>query len=65
MSKTTPLHVQHTFLKIISLPFLHNCHMKIPNFSFYGESKWAMTKFYFSFWTWISEGSPTFYKVSG
>ena len=29
------LHVQHTFL-YISLPSLHDCDVKMPNFTFYG-----------------------------
>ena len=63
MSKTTTFHVEHSFL--------HNYGVKLPNFMFYGEREQAMTKFFYSFWTWIlpliqlSEGSPTFYKVSG
>ena len=35
LSKTTTLHVHHAFL-CISLPFLHDYHVKIPNFAFYG-----------------------------
>ena len=50
--KTTTLHVHHTFL-YISLLSLHNCHMKIPNFTFCERCKQAMTKFSFSSWTWI------------
>ena len=62
MSKTTTLHVQHSFL--------YDYGVKLPDFTFYGERKQAMTIF-FSFWTWIlpliqlPEGSLTFYKVSG
>ena len=48
ISKTTALHVHHTFLHI-SFPFLHDYDVKIPNFVFYGGRKQAMTKFYFSF----------------
>ena len=32
---TRMLHVQHTFL-YISLPSLHDCDVKMPNFTFYG-----------------------------
>ena len=45
VSKTTTLHVCHTLL-YISLPFLHNYNLKMPNFAFYGEHKQAMIKFY-------------------
>ena len=38
----------HTFL-YISLPFLHDYDLKMPNFAVYGERKQATTKFYFSF----------------
>ena len=48
MSKTTTLHVHHTFM-YISFPFLHYCDVKMPNFAFNGERKQAMTKFDFSF----------------
>ena len=71
ISKTTTLHMHHTFL-YISYPFLHDYDVKVPNFAFYGERKQATTKFYFSFWAWIwsleiqlQEGSPTIDKVSG
>ena len=63
MSKTTTLHVWHSFL--------YDCGVKLPDFTFYGKRKQAMTNLFFSFWTWIlpliqlPEGSPTFYKVSG
>ena len=33
ISKTTTLHVHHTFL-YISFPFLHDSDVKMPNFSF-------------------------------
>ena len=36
MSKTTTLHVYHTFL-YISFPFLHDYGVKMPNFSFNRE----------------------------
>ena len=48
ISKTTTLHMQHTFL-YISLPFLHDLDVKMTNFTFYGEHKGAMMKFYSSF----------------
>ena len=41
ISKTKTLHVHHTLL-YISLLFLHNCALKMPNFTFYGEHKQAM-----------------------
>ena len=49
------MHVYHTFFSFlyISLPFLHDYNVKMPNFTLYGERKQATTKFYFSFWTWI------------
>ena len=48
ISKTTTLHVHHTFL-YISFPFLHDYDVKMLNFAFYGERKQATTKFYFCF----------------
>ena len=36
--------MHHIFLSI-SLPFLHDYDMKMPNFTFYGERKQATTKF--------------------
>ena len=48
ISKTTTLYVHHAFL-YISLPFLRDYDVKIPNFVFYGERKQAMTKLYFAF----------------
>ena len=55
----------------ISLPFLHDYNVKMPNFAFPGEHKQATTKFYFSFGTWIwslgiqlQKGLLTFDKVS-
>ena len=70
-SKTTTLHVHHAFF-YISLPFLHDYDVKMPNFALNGGRKQATTKVYFSFWIWIrfpgiqfQEGSPTFDKVSG
>ena len=50
ISKTTSLHVQHTFL-YISLPSLLDYGVKIPNFTFYGGRKQAITNFSFSFKT--------------
>jgi len=35
ISKTTALHVHHTFLHI-SFQFLHDYDVKMPNFAFYG-----------------------------
>ena len=48
ISKTTTLHVHHTFLDI-SFPFLRDYDVKMLNFAFYGERKQATTKFYFRF----------------
>ena len=51
ISKTTIkkiLHVHHAFL-YISLPFLHDFGVKMPNLTFYGGRKQAPTKFYSSF----------------
>ena len=48
ISKTTTLHVHHTFLHI-SFPFLHDYDVKMPNFAFYGGRKQPTRKFYFSF----------------
>ena len=45
ISKTTTLHMHHTFL-YISLLFLHDYHIKMPNFAVYRESKQASTKFF-------------------
>ena len=45
ISKTTALHVHHTFL-YISFPFLHDYDVKMPNFVFYGGCKQATTKLY-------------------
>ena len=39
---------------VIPSPFLHDSNVKMPNFGFYRERKQATTKFYLSFWTWIS-----------
>ena len=47
-SKTTTLNVHHTFF-YISMPFLHDYDVKMPNFAFYGERKQATTNFYLSF----------------
>ena len=69
ISKTTTLHVHHTFL-YISLPFLHDYDVKMPSFMFYRRRKQATTKFSFSFLTWIrlleihlQESLRTFDKV--
>ena len=48
ISKTTTLHVHHTFL-YISLPSLHDYDAKMPTFTIYGERKQATTNFLFSF----------------
>ena len=48
ISKTTTSHVHHTFL-YISIPFLHDYDVKMPNLAFCGGRKQATTKFYFSF----------------
>ena len=48
ISKTTTLHVHHTFL-FISFPFLHDYDVKMPNFAFYGGRKQAKPKLYLSF----------------
>ena len=48
ISKTTTLHVYHTYL-YISFPSLHDYDVKIPNFGHYGERKQATTKFNCSF----------------
>ena len=71
ISKTITLHVHHTYW-YISLPFLPDYDVKLPNLAFYGLYKQATTKFYFSFLTWkwsigiqLQEGSPTFDKVIG
>ena len=42
-----------TFFLYISLPFLHDYNVKMPNFALCGERKQATTKFYLSSWTWI------------
>ena len=48
ISKTTTLHMHHAFL-YISLLFLHDYDVKMPNFAFYGGRKQATMTFYFSF----------------
>ena len=45
LRKTTTLH--HAFL-YISLPSLHDYHVKTPNCKFYGGRKQAMTNLFFS-----------------
>ena len=47
--KTTTLHVHQAFL-YISLPSLHDYHVKMPNFTFCEGQKQAMRKFCFSLW---------------
>ena len=48
LSKTKGLHVHQAFLHI-SLSFLHDYDVKMPNFTFYGGRKQATTKLSFSF----------------
>ena len=48
ISEITTLRVQHIFL-YISLPFLQDYDVKLPNSMSYGERKQATTKFSFSF----------------
>ena len=48
LSKTTSLHVRHTFL-YISLPLLHDYNMKMPSFTFYGGCKTSDDKLFFLF----------------
>ena len=47
LSKTT-LDVRHAFL-FISSPSLHDYDVKMPNFTFFGGRKQAITNFSFSF----------------
>ena len=42
LRKTSSLHVHHAFL-YISLPLLHDYHMKMPSFTFYGGRKQRQT----------------------
>ena len=42
MSKTTTLHVHHTFL-YFSLLSLHDYHVKMPNFTFHGGRRKRVT----------------------
>ena len=63
--------MHHAFLNI-SLPFLDDYDVNIPNFAFYGERKQATTNLYFSdlIWIWflgieLQGGSLTFDKESG
>ena len=44
ITKTTTLHVHHTFLSI-SFPFLHDYDVKMLNFAFYGGRKQETTKY--------------------
>ena len=69
ISKTAISNMHHVFH--ISLPLLHYNDIKMPHFTFNGERKEAMTKLYFSLWTWIwslgiqlQEGSSRFDKVT-
>ena len=63
-------HMHHAFL-YISLPFMNNYEVKLPNFTCYGERKQATTKVIFLFQNLdtvpsgiqLQEGSPTFDKV--
>ena len=48
ISKTTTLHVRHTFL-YISCPFLPDYDVKMLYFAFYGGRKQAKTKFFLLF----------------
>ena len=48
LSKTKGLQVHQAFLHI-SLSFLHDYDVKMPNFTFYGGRKQATTKLSFSF----------------
>ena len=48
LSKTTSLHVHHTFL-YISLPLLHNYDVKMPSFTFYGGRITSDDKLFFLF----------------
>ena len=48
LSKTTSLHVHHTFL-YISLPLQHDYDVKMSSFTFYGGRKQATTNLSFSF----------------
>ena len=50
ISKTTTLHVQHTFF-VHFFASLHDYGVKIPNFTFYGRRKQATTNLSFSFKT--------------
>ena len=47
LRKTTTLHVHHAFL-YISLPSLHDYHVKMPNYKFYGGRKQATANLFFS-----------------
>ena len=56
------------FYFCISLPFLHDYDVKMPNSAFYGERKQATTKFIFLFalelGIQLHLGAPTFDRVS-
>ena len=53
IGKTTTRHVHHAFL-YISLPSLHDCNGKMPNFTIYGERKLVTAKFSFSFYQYLN-----------
>ena len=53
IGKTTTLYVHQASFLHISLPFLQDYDVKMPNFVFHGEDKQATRKFYLAFWTWI------------
>ena len=59
ISKTTTLHVHHAFL-YISLLFLYDYDVKMPNFAFYRGRKQATTKLFLSLamdpWNSVSGG---------
>ena len=49
IGKTTTLHVHQASFLHISLPFLQDYDVTMPNFVFHGEDKQATRKFYFAF----------------
>ena len=67
--KTTTLHVQHA-CSYLSLPSLHDCDVKLPNFSFCAWRTWTQDNDFLLFWTRIQsfriqlqKNSPTFDKL--
>ena len=52
ISKTSTLHVRHSFLYISSSP-LHDDEVKLLNYALCGGREHKTTIFFFSFWTWI------------